>query len=108
MNSPDKPIMYVGGETVETELSNDYLTVVPENDKVVPDVIVEHAKAGWVFKQKLAQANRMRNLMNRMASQNSFGSGYSHTPDEQIIPASQSLIMRRPVGGGQTLLTSGN
>ncbi len=107
LNSPEEPYLYVGEETTENELTDDYITALPEEDKV-PPAIVEHAKAGWVFKQKLAKANRMRNLMNRLASQNSFGSGYSHSPDDQLIPASQSLMMRRPVGGGQTLLTSGN
>ncbi len=110
VNSPDEPVMYVGEETTGTELPDDYIIALPEEDKV-PPVIVEHAKAGWVFKQKLAKANRMRNLMNRLASRNSFGSGYSHSPDDQLVPASQSMIMRRPTGmqtNGRTHLISGN
>ncbi len=105
VNSPDGSDMYVD-RPGDVELDSSYMHILPQKDK--PDVIVEHQRNAWAFKQKLAKANRMRNLMSRLAGQNSFGSDYSHSPDNQLIPASQSFIMYRPVGSAQTQLTSGN
>ncbi len=105
VHSPDRSDMYVN-RPADVELDSSYMHVLPQEDR--QDVIVEHQRNAWAFKQKLAKANRMRNLMNRLAGQNSFGSGYSHSPDNQLIPASQSFITYRPVGSTQTQLTSGN
>lgn len=107
LNRTDKPNVYADREQSAVELNDAYLTAEPLPERAYK----EHTKANWVFKKKLAKANRMRNLMNRLASQNSFGTPYSYSTNYQVIPASQSLIMRQPLGvqtADQTQLISGN
>jgi hypothetical protein len=112
MNSGDHSQNEYANVTTSSELDNSYATVQPGNSYVKPEQseqsLAVHSQQAWTFKQKLAKANRMRALMNRLAGQNSFGSGYSHSPDDQLVPVSQRFILRRPVGNTQNRLVSGN
>jgi len=109
VNSPEDTYMYTDGGSMTPELDDRYATAQPEiTYQKPPSSLAAHTQQAWTFKQKLAQANRMRNLMNRLASQNSFGTGYSHTPEDQLIPASQNFNMRQTTGSVQTRMVSGN
>jgi hypothetical protein len=109
MSTPDQPQnVYTNGST-SSELDNSYATVQPESTYQKPKAsFAAHTQQAWTFKQKLAQANRMRALMNRLAGQNSFGSRYPHSLDNQLVPASQTFILQRPVGNTQNRMVSGN
>jgi len=107
LNRTDKPNVYADREQPAVELNDAYLTAEPQPERAY----TQHTQANWIFKKKLAKANRMRNLMNRLASQNSFRTPYSYSTNYQIIPASQGLIMRQPSGvqtANQTHLISDN
>lgn len=50
-------------------LDDRYKEVQPAEDHV----LTKHSLSNWAFQKQMAKANRIRNLMNQLAGQNSFG-----------------------------------
>jgi hypothetical protein len=70
--APDQTSMYAensrSNQVDLQEWYNRYMEVQPGKDRA----LVQHTSAGWAFKKQLARANRIKDLMNRLASQEYF------------------------------------
>ncbi len=94
LQQQEESVIYTDNGESAGELDDRYLTAQPRKGHA----LTQHARADWAFKKQLARANRIRNLMNRLASQDYFGSGYFSSNGGQVIPAAQSLIRQRTTG----------
>jgi len=81
LDGPDQPAQYAdngaGGEYIDDR----YKDVQPEETHV----LTQHSNSNWAFQKQVAKANRIRNLMNQLATQSSFsntaqlaGSSYNY------------------------------
>jgi len=91
LDNQDQPPTYANNGQGGEYLDDRYKDVQPDQTHV----LIQHSQSNWVFQKQVAKANRIRNLMNQLASQSSFGntaqlagSGYNYS--------NRPLIMRLP------------
>ena len=69
LDKHDQPTMLANQSQDDSYLDDRYKVVEPEESHV----LTKHSLSNWAFQEQMAKANRIRNLMNQLASQNSFG-----------------------------------
>ena len=70
LDGPDQPPQYADKGSTGQYVDDRYKDVQPDETHV----LTQHSQSNWAFQKQVAKANRIRNLMNQLAAQSSFGS----------------------------------
>jgi hypothetical protein len=83
--------------TSTSGLNDDYLTVQPQADHILLQHANVNSGTAWAFDKQLSRSNRIRGLMNSLASQQSFESNLSRPSDTIYLPPSLELYLQIPI-----------
>lgn len=92
LTNQSEPDSYTNIAVTSDRVDDRYKDVQPQPDHVLS----QHVRSNWAFKKQVARANRIRNLMNTLASGNYFGTGAAQYANSYDITGNRDLILRLP------------
>jgi len=94
-NQPEQNMTIADKSQESNVLDDRYKYVQPESDHVLN----YHARSEWAFKKQVARANRIRDLMNTLASQTDLNRNVTHFATSQSMPINQGIFINIPLDG---------
>jgi anti-sigma factor RsiW len=79
----------------ENGMDNSYMTVQPQANRT----FAQHANSGWTFRKQVARANRIRGLMNSLASDGAFNTYVPQAAGNPFILRGPGFYIEIPLSG---------